>query len=49
MAARDLRRKLLLCIAESCGLTPGLAETMLSCPDSNCFTPVNEAEQSAVR
>jgi hypothetical protein len=49
MAAQALRRKLLLCIAETCGLTPALAEIMLSCGGANCFAPVPESEKSAVR
>jgi hypothetical protein len=49
LAAQALRRKLLVCIAETCGLTPGLADIMLSCYNENCFAPVPEAEGRAVR
>jgi hypothetical protein len=51
LAAQALRRKLLVCIAETCGLTPGLADIMLSCGgnNDNCFAPVPEAEGRAVR
>jgi len=49
LAAQTLRRQILLCIAETCGLVHGLDATMLSCPNANCFAPVPESEKSAVR
>ena len=50
LALQNLRRQLYVCIAETCGLTPGLADTMLSCEGGpNCFAPVNEAEQTTTR
>jgi hypothetical protein len=44
-----VQRLIMVCIAETCGLTPDLAAIMLTCGGADCFAPVNQAEQTAVR
>jgi hypothetical protein len=47
--AAATQRLIMVCIAETCGLTPDLASIMLTCGNPNCFAPVNQAEQTATR
>jgi hypothetical protein len=47
--AAATQRLIMVCIAETCGLTPDLASIMLTCGNENCFAPVNPAEHTAVR
>jgi hypothetical protein len=49
--AAATQRLIMVCIAETCGLTPDLASIMLTCGsgDGGCFAPVNPAEQTATR
>jgi hypothetical protein len=47
--ADAVQRLIMVCIAETCGLTPDLASIMLTCYNANCFAPENQAEQTAVR
>jgi hypothetical protein len=47
--AAATQRLIMVCIAETCGLTPDLASIMLTCGNDNCFAPVNPAEQTSVR
>ena len=47
--AAATQRLIMLCIAETCGLTPDLSSILLTCAGENCFAPVNQAEQTTTR